>query len=80
MVITKATVQQALDMSKVLWARGVSPEESLKLLKDKKYVSNNVKYQASHVAQGIAMILSIHGAIINGKLKATQKGLQLGAK
>ena len=74
--ITKASVQQHLDLSKILWAKGISPEQSLVVLKESGYKISGVSYEATRVAQGIAMILAISSGIKSGKLSATKaKGL-----
>lgn len=76
--ITKASVQQHLDLSKIFWAKGISPEESLTLLKESGYKINGFSYEATRVAQGIAMILAISSGIKSGKLLATKaKGLTI---
>lgn len=73
---TKASVQQHLDLSKILWAKGISPEQSLVVLKESGYKISGVSYEATRVAQGIAMILAISSGIKSGKLSATKaKGL-----
>ena len=75
---TKASVQQHLDLSKILWAKGISPEQSLTILKESGYKVNGVSYDAAKVAQGIAMILAISSGIKSGKLLATKaKGLTI---
>lgn len=71
--ITKASVQQHLDLSKVLWAKGISPEESLVVLKESHYKVNGISYEATRVAQGIAMILAISSGIQSGKLSSSKK-------
>ena len=71
--ITKASVQQHLDLSKILWAKGISPEESLVVLKESGYKINNISYEATRVAQGIAMILAISSGIQSGKLSSSKK-------
>ena len=74
----KASVQQHLDLSKILWAKGISPETSLEYLKSCKYTINGISYEATRVAQGIAMILAISSGIKSGKLLATKaKGLTI---
>ena len=76
--ITKASVQQHLDLSKIFWAKGISPEESLVVLKQSNYKVNDIHYEATRVAQGIAMILAISSGIKSGKLLATKaKGLTI---
>lgn len=70
---TKASVQQHLDLSKILWAKGVSPEESLIVLKESGYKVNGISYEATRVAQGIAMILAISSGIQSGKLSSSKK-------
>ena len=76
--ITKASVQQHLDLSKILWAKGISPEQSLTTLKESGYKVNGFSYDAAKVAQGIAMILAISSGIKSGKLSATKaKGLTI---
>lgn len=76
--IQKASVQQHLDLSKIFWAKGISPEESLTLLKESGYKVNGISYEATRVAQGIAMILAISSGIKSGKLSATKaKGLTI---
>ena len=75
---TKASVQQHLDLSKIFWAKGISPEESLTVLKQNSYKINGVAYEATRVAQGIAMILAISEGVKLGKLSATKaKGLTI---
>ena len=72
----KASVQQHLDLSKIFWAKGISPEESLVVLKESHYKVNGISYEATRVAQGIAMILAISEGVKSGKLSATKaKGL-----
>ena len=74
----KASVQQHLDLSKILWAKGISPEQSLVFLKESGYKVSGVSYDATKVAQGIAMILAISSGIQSGKLSATKaKGLTI---
>ena len=74
----KASVQQHLDLSKIFWAKGISPEESLVVLKQSNYKINGVAYEATRVAQGVAMILAISSGIKSGKLLATKaKGLTI---
>ena len=74
----KASVQQHLDLSKIFWAKGISPEESLTLLKESHYKVNGISYEATRVAQGIAMILAISEGVKSGKLSATKaKGLTI---
>ena len=76
--ITKASVQQHLDLSKIFWAKGISPEESITVLKQNSYKINGVAYEATRVAQGVAMILAISSGIKSGKLLATKaKGLTI---
>ena len=76
--ITKASVQQHLDLSKIFWAKGISPEQSLVVLKESHYKVNGISYEATRVAQGIAMILAISSGIQSGKLSATKaKGLTI---
>lgn len=76
--IAKASVQQHLDLSKILWAKGISPEQSLVVLKDSGYKLNGISYEATRVAQGIAMILAISEGVKSGKLSATKaKGLTI---
>lgn len=70
---TKASVQQHLDLSKILWAKGVSPETSLEYLKSCKYTINGISYEGTRVAQGIAMILAISSGIKSGKLSSSKK-------
>lgn len=78
MVTSKATSQQNLDLSKLLWSKGLTPEQSLEYLKENKYTIKGIQYSASIVAQGINMILSISEGIKAGKLKSTKtKGLHL---
>lgn len=78
MVISKATSQQNLDLSKLLWSKGLTPEQSLEYLKENKYTIKGIQYSASIVAQGINMILSISEGIKAGKLKSSKaKGLYL---
>lgn len=75
---TKASVQQHLDLSKVFWAKGISPEDSLVVLKQSNYKVNGVSYEGTRVAQGIAMILAISEGVKSGKLSATKaKGLTI---
>lgn len=77
-ITTKASVQQHLDLSKIFWAKGISPEESLTVLKQNSYKINGVAYEATRVAQGVAMILAISSGIQSGKLLATEaKGLTI---
>lgn len=74
----KASVQQHLDLSKIFWAKGISPEESLVVLKQSNYKVSGISYEATRVAQGIAMILAISSGIKSGKLSATKaKGLTI---
>ena len=76
--ITKASVQQHLDLSKIFWAKSISPEQSLVVLKQSNYKLNGLSYEATRVAQGIAMILAISSGIQSGKLSATKaKGLTI---
>ena len=70
---TKASVQQHLDLSKIFWAKGISPEESLVVLKESHYKVNGISYEATRVAQGIAMILAISEGIKSGKLSSSKK-------
>lgn len=70
---TKASVQQHLDLSKIFWAKGISPEQSLVVLKESGYKVNNISYDAAKVAQGIAMILAISSGIQSGKLSSSKK-------
>lgn len=78
MVTSKATSQQNLDLSKLLWSKGLTPEQSLEYLKENKYTIKGIQYSASIVAQGINMILSISEGIKAGKLKSSKaKGLYL---
>ena len=75
---TKASVQQHLDLSKIFWANGISPEQSLVVLKESGYKVNGLSYEATRVAQGIAMILAISEGVKLGKLSATKaKGLTI---
>lgn len=75
---TKASVQQHLDLSKIFWAKGISPEEAITVLKESGYKINGVAYEATRVAQGVAMILAISSGIKSGKLLATKaKGLTI---
>ena len=75
---TKASVQQHLDLSKIFWAKGISPEQALVVLKQSNYKLNGISYEATRVAQGIAMILAISSGIQSGKLSATKaKGLTI---
>ena len=77
-VAVGATPQQHLDLSKVYWVKGVSPEASLTDLKAKHYQVKGLAYRGATVAQGIAMIIDIHRGIISGKLVSTKaKGLHL---
>ena len=69
----KASVQQHLDLSKILWAKGISPETSLEYLKSCKYTINGISYEATRVAQGIAMIIAISEGIKSGKLSSSKK-------
>ena len=71
--ITKASVQQHLDLSKILWAKGISPEQSLTILKENGYKVSGVSYDAAKVAQGISMILAISSGIQSGKLSSSKK-------
>ena len=71
--ITKASVQQHLDLSKILWAMGISPEQSLTILNESGYKVSGVSYDAAKVAQGIAMILAISSGIKSGKLSSSKK-------
>ena len=74
----KASVQQHLDLSKIFWAKGISPEQSLVVLKESGYKVSGVSYEATRVAQGIAMILAISEGVKSGKLSATKaKGLTI---
>ena len=76
--IKKASIQDNLDLSKKLWIKGVSAEESLVWLKSVGYKQNNINYQATSVAQGIAMLTNINEAIKAGTLSATKtKGLHV---
>lgn len=76
--IAKASVQQHLDLSKIFWAKGISPEQALVALKESGYKINGISYEATRVAQGIAMILAISSGIQSGKLSATKaKGLTI---
>lgn len=76
--VTKASVQQHLDLSKIFWAKGISPEQSLVVLKESGYKVSGVSYEATRVAQGIAMILAISEGVKSGKLSATKaKGLTI---
>ena len=78
---TKASVQQHLDLSKIFWAKGISPEQSIVVLKQSNYKVNDIHYEATRVAQGIAMILAISSGIQSGKLSATKaKGLTIKSK
>ena len=78
MVISKATSQQNLDLSKLLWSKGLTPEQALEYLKENKYTIKGIQYSASIVAQGINMILTISEGIKAGKLKSSKaKGLHL---
>ena len=70
---TKASVQQHLDLSKILWAKGISPEQSLTILKESGYKVNGISYEATRVAQGISMILAISSGIQSGKLSSSKK-------
>ena len=70
---TKASVQQHLDLSKIFWAKGISPEQSLVVLKESGYKVSGVSYDAAKVAQGIAMILAISSGIQSGKLSSSKK-------
>ena len=74
----KASVQQHLDLSKIFWTKGISPEQSLTILKESGYKVSGVSYEATRVAQGIAMILAISEGVKSGKLSATKaKGLTI---
>ena len=73
LTIIKASVQQHLDLSKILWAKGISPEQSLTILKESGYKVSGVSYDAAKVAQGIAMILTISSGIKSGKLSSSKK-------
>ena len=78
LTIIKASVQQHLDLSKIFWAKGISPEEAITVLKKSGYKINGVAYEATRVAQGVAMILAISSGIKSGKLLATKaKGLTI---
>lgn len=70
---TKASVQQHLDLSKIFWAKGISPEQALVVLKQSNYKLNGISYEATRVAQGIAMILAISSGIQSGKLSSSKK-------
>ena len=72
-IITKASVQQHLDLSKIFWAKGISPEQSLTILKESHYKISGLSYEATRVAQGIAMILAISSGIKSGKLSSSKK-------
>ena len=72
-VTTKASVQQHLDLSKIFWAKAISPEQSLVVLKESGYKVNGFSYDAAKVAQGIAMILAISSGIKSGKLSSSKK-------
>ena len=77
-ITTKASVQQHLDLSKIFWVKGISPEQSLVVLKESGYKVSGLSYEATRVAQGIAMILAISSGIQLGKLSATKaKGLTI---
>ena len=77
-ITTKASVQQHLDLSKIFWVKGISPEQSLVVLKESGYKVNGLSYEATRVAQGIAMILAISEGVKLGKLSATKaKGLTI---
>ena len=77
-ITTKASVQQHLDLSKIFWVKGISPEQSLVILKESGYKVNGLSYEATRVAQGIAMILAISEGVKLGKLSATKaKGLTI---
>ena len=39
---SKASVQQHLDLSKIFWAKGISPEQSLVVLKESGYKVNGL--------------------------------------
>ena len=69
----KASVQQHLDLSKIFWAKGISPEEAITVLKQSGYKINGVAYEATRVAQGIAMIIAISEGIKSGKLSSSKK-------
>lgn len=78
MTITKASIQDNLDLAKQLWIKGITPEQSMVWLKGNSYVVNGIKYQATAVAQGISMLVDINSAIKSGKLSATKaKGLHI---
>ena len=70
---SKASVQQHLDLSKILWAKGISPEQSIVVLKQSNYKVNDIHYEATRVAQGIAMIIAISEGIKSGKLSSSKK-------
>ena len=69
----KASVQQHLDLSKIFWAKGISPEQSIVVLKQSNYKVNDIHYEATRVAQGIAMIIAISEGIKSGKLSSSKK-------
>ena len=73
LTIIKASVQQHLDLSKILWAKGISPEQSIVVLKQSNYKVNDIHYEATRVAQGIAMIIAISEGIKSGKLSSSKK-------
>ena len=76
--ITKATVQDNLDLAKKLWVKGISPEDSLIWLKSKHYRVDNIQYQGTAVAQGIAMLVDINNGALAGKVGANKtKGLHI---
>ena len=70
---TKASVQQHLDLSKIFWAKGISPEQSLVVLKESGYKISGVSYDGAKVAQGISMILAISEGVKSGKLSSSKK-------
>lgn len=75
---TKASIQQNLDLSKQLWAKGVSAEQALAYLKGHSYTINGIRYNGIVVAQGVAMINEISTGIKAGKLKSSKaKGLYI---
>ena len=73
---TKASIQDNLNLSKTLWAKGVSAEQALAYLKQCGYTINGITYNAIVVAQGVAMINDISAGLKSGKLKSSKaKGL-----
>ena len=48
--LTKATVEQTLDLGKALWAKGIASSDVVPMLKAQSYVVGGVHYNASQVA------------------------------